>query len=182
MLEITIPAQEIWDPQANRFRECTKDVKLRLEHSLLSLAKWESKWNVPFVGNTELTPEQTIDYIRCMCVDKVDPSILDFLTTDNLKSIMEYIDLPMTATWFSGLESNKNTVRNEVITAEIIYYWMVASNIPFSCEKWHLNRLITLVKVCSIKNAPKEEMSQKEILNQYKSENARRKAMLKTRG
>lgn len=154
MLTIHIPAYEAFDNRTNRFYEI-KGATLRLEHSLISLARWEEKWEKPYLGNDERTMEQCLDYVRCMTLTpNVDPAVYQGLTNENLKEIDDYIKAPMTATWFN--EQDNKRFSREVITAEIIYYWMVALNIPFECEKWHLNKLLTLIRVCNIKNDPKK--------------------------
>ena len=160
MLHITIPATELWDDKNQEFIQ-VKEQKLQLEHSLVSLSKWESKWCKPFLSSTEKTYEETLDYVRCMTITQnVDPKIYSYLSTDNINDINNYIDAPMTATWFS--EDKTKRSNREVITAEMIYYWMIALNIPFECQKWHLNKLLTLIRVCNIKNTPKKNMSKKE--------------------
>lgn len=176
MIQITIPQGEMFDEVNKTFIE-TKEKTLALEHSLISLSKWEAKWHKPFLGS-EKTREETIDYIKCMTMTpNVDPMVYNFITDKNLKEIADYINDSMTATWFSE-DNNKPKKNNEVITNELIYYWMVTLQIPFECEKWHLNHLLTLIKVCSAKNAPPKKMSRKEILARNKELNeARRKAL-----
>lgn len=180
MLEITIPKGELWDESKQEFIQ-TKEQTLRLEHSLVSLSKWESKWKKAFLGKDEKTFEETIDYIKCMTVTQnVDPNVYMFLTNDNIKKINEYIDDPMTATTFSN---NKQQGGNrEILTSELIYYYMIALNIPFECQRWHLNRLITLIRVCSIKNQPSKKMSKGEIMKLNTSLNAERRKQLNTKG
>ena len=180
MLSLTIPARELYDERTNTFIY-EEEQTLELEHSLLSLSKWESKWCKPFLGKDKLTYEQTIDYVRCMTLNEVtDPRIYDRLTNGNIKSIEEYIEAPMTATWFSDEKKGKNS--NQQITNELIYYWMVALQIPFECEKWHLNRLFTLIKVCNAENKPKKKMSQKELLSRNAALNAARRKQLNSKG
>lgn len=180
MLSLTIPARELYDERTNTFIY-EEEQTLELEHSLLSLSKWESKWCKPFLGKDKLTYEQTIDYVRCMTLNEVtDPRIYDRLTNGNIKSIEEYIEAPMTATWFSDEKKGKNS--SQQITNELIYYWMVALQIPFECEKWHLNRLFTLIKVCNAENKPKKKMSQKELLSRNAALNAARRKQLNSKG
>ena len=178
MLQITIPPGEMWDEMRNEFVS-TKGQTLTLEHSLVSLSKWESKWHKPFLSKEPKTQIETIDYIKCMTLTQnVDPNIYQFITRDNINEINSYIDNPMTATTFSDRE-NKKPNRN-IITAEIIYYWMIALNVPMECQKWHLNRLLTLIKVCDIKNQPDKKMSRNEVLSRNKALNAaRRKQRMK---
>lgn len=180
MLQITIPAVEFWDEKREEFVN-TKEYTLCLEHSLVSLSKWESKWCKPFLSNKDITREETIDYIRCMTITQNVPAdAYERISDQMIQDISAYIDAPMTATWFSG--DKKGTPSSEAITSELIYYWMIAMNIPFDCQKWHLNRLLTLVKVCNIKNSPSEKMSMKQTMSHNKSLNALRKKQLKTRG
>lgn len=180
MLRITIPAVEQWDEAKQEFIY-TKEQTLSLEHSLVSLSKWESKWCKPFLTKQEKTFEETLDYIKCMTITQnVDPEVYNYLTNENIKAINEYIESPMTATYFSD-EQNSKTSREQV-TAELIYYWMIAFNIPFECQKWHLNRLLTLIKVCSIKNQPPKKRSRKEIMSRNAALNAARRKQLNTKG
>lgn len=180
MLQITVPASESWNELTEEFVYGPEKV-LQLEHSLVSLSKWESKWHKPFLSKTiQKTPEEIKDYVRCMTkTQHVDPSVYDRLTPEHYRQINAYIDEPMTATWF-GKERGRPS--REQTTAELIYYWMTAFNIPFECEKWHLNRLLTLIKVCSIKQQPDKKMSKREILAQNAAINAARRAKMKTRG
>lgn len=180
MLQITIPGTELWDEKLEQF-VYTKDETLQLEHSLISLSKWESKWCKVFLSKEEKTTEETIDYIKCMTITpRVDPSVYDRLTQDNIKQIQEYIAAPMTATYFSKEAGGK--VNREQVTSELIYYWMIAMQIPFECEKWHLNRLLTLIRVCNIKNQPPKKMSKKDIMSRNAALNAARKKQLNTTG
>lgn len=180
MLKITIPKQELFDESKMEFIT-TRETTLQLEHSLVSLSKWESKWCKPFLSKEEKTFEETLDYIRCMTITQnVQPTTYTLLTSQHLIDINKYIESPMTATVFAD-EKNKTTNR-EVITAEIIYYWMISLNIPFECQKWHLNRLLTLINVCSIKNQPQKKMSRKEILERNRALNLARREAIKNRG
>ena len=179
MLQITIPARELFDESKQEFINF-KEQTLQLEHSLVSLSKWESKWCKPFLSNVEKTEEEVLDYIKFMTLTQnVDPEVYDHLTQENVNQINEYINAPMTATTFAD---NKQGKGREIITAELIYYWMVALNIPFECQKWHLNRLITLVRVCNIKNEPPKKMSKRDIMSRNASLNAARRKQLNTRG
>ena len=182
MLEITIPSTEYFDDRNNCFIQ-TREQKLRLEHSLVSLSKWESKWHKPFLNiNAEKrTWEETVDYVRCMTITQnVDPDNYYALTDDNIKEIEKYISDPMTATWFN----NKNNARpsRQVVTSEIIYYWMIKQDIPFQCEKWHLNRLMALVRVCNEMDSGGKKMSKKDIYRQNRALNSARKKKYNTRG
>lgn len=180
MLEITIPAVELWDETNQRFIT-TITQTLQLEHSLVSLSKWEAKWNKPFLTEKKKTIDETIDYIRCMTLTRnVNPIVYNGLTQENIDQITKYINAPMTATTFSYIE-NRRTDR-EQITAELIYYWMIALNIPFECQKWHLNRLLTLIKVCNIKNQPPKKMSTRAVMSRNSSLNAARRKQFNTKG
>lgn len=180
MLEITIPAVELWDETNQQFIT-TITQTLQLEHSLVSLSKWEAKWNKPFLTEKKKTIDETIDYIRCMTLTRnVNPIVYNGLTQENIGQITKYINAPMTATTFSYIE-NRRTDR-EQITAELIYYWMIALNIPFECQKWHLNRLLTLIKVCNIKNQPPKKMSTRAVMSRNSSLNAARRKQFNTKG
>lgn len=179
MLNITIPEVEYWDELRSIF-VTTKSQKLQLEHSLVSISKWESTHNKPFLSNDEKTNEETVDYIRCMVITQnVNPDVYDNLPETVYKQITEYINAPMTATWFSKQPSQKS---RDVITSEVIYYWMITQNIPMECQKWHLNRLLTLIRVCNIKNQPAKKMGRKEMLSRRKALNESRRARLNTKG
>ena len=183
MLEIIIPAMqmELFDEKTNRFvKLSTKDTTLRLEHSLVSLAKWESKWRKPFLSKKEKTFDETIDYIKCMTLTQnVNDDVYKALTMKNIEDINNYIESPMTATTFPQEQTKRN---GEQITAELIYYWMIAMNIPMECQKWHLNRLLTLIKVCSVKNQPPKKMSKREIMNRNAALNQARRQQMNSKG
>lgn len=180
MLRITIPSMELWDENKEEFIN-TKEQTLQLEHSLVSLSKWESKWHKPFLSKDVKTEEETLDYIRCMTITQnVDPSVYAFIPIDVRKEIQEYIDAPMTATRIKDEQSSKGSSRQ--ITSELIYHWMIAQNIPFECETWHLNRLLTLIKVCNIESQPSKKMNMKERMRQNAALNAARRKRLNTKG
>lgn len=181
MLSIEVPAGELWDEKNEVFVDFPGQ-KLQLEHSLVSLQKWESKWHRPFLSKEPKTNEQTIDYIRCMTLTQNPrPETYRFLTASNLEKINKYIDDPMTATTFAD-NDGKSKGKSEVVTAELIYYWMIANNIPFECKKWHLNSLLTLIRVCSIKNAPDKKMKKRDIMRQNAALNAVRRRRYNTKG
>lgn len=181
MLSITIPAAELWDESKQEF-VYTKERTLQLEHSLVSLAKWESKWCKPFLTKEHKTAEEILDYIKCMTITQnVDPIIYQCLTAENIKQIDEYINAPMTATTFSRT-TQKGRINNEQVTNELIYWWMIANNIPSKYEKWHLNRLLTLIKVCNVKNQPAKKMRSSDILAENARINAERLKRLGTKG
>lgn len=168
MLRLEIPAREVFD-EANEVFITIEPQTLELEHSLVSLSKWESKWCKPFISKEPKTQEETIDYIKCMTLTpNVDPLIYMFLTNDHIEQVNKYMEAPMTATTFNNINgTGKGKVSNEYITNELIYYWMTALTIPFDpCETWHLNRLLTLVQVCNLKNQPPKKMSRRAVMNQ----------------
>ena len=179
MLTITIPAIEEYDEVKNEFRT-SKETVLQLEHSLVSLSKWESKWCKPFLSKDTKTLEESIDYIRCMTITKnVDPDVYRLINSNHLHQVNTYIERKMTATTFA---KDDKTINRDIITAEIIYYWMIALTIPFECEKWHLDRLLTLINVCNIKNKPPKKMSKKELMSKNASLNAARRQSMNTTG
>ena len=180
MLTIKIPDTEYYNEETSQFVS-VKERTIDLEHSLVSLSKWESKWCKPFLGKDQKTNEEIRDYIRCMVIDRnVSDNILYALNKEQEKQIVDYIDAKMTATTISDVaEASKS---REIITSEIIYYWMISLNIPFECQKWHLNRLLTLIRVCSIKNAPPKKMGRNSVLSRNRQLNAARKQQLNTRG
>lgn len=180
MLKLTIPAVELYDEINNEF-VFTKEQVLQLEHSLVSVSKWESRWCKPFLTKGHKTVKESIDYIRCMTITQnIDPAVYDNITSSLIQEVADYIEAPMTATTFSKEE--KKSGGREIITSELIYYWMIALDIPFECEKWHLNRLLTLINICRIKNAPSKKMSNRELLARNRSLNAARRKALNTTG
>lgn len=184
MLQITVPAQEFYDEEKDQFIS-TKETVLTLEHSLVSLSKWESKWCKAFLGSDSRTNEETIDYIRCMTITpNVDPNVYYCLTQENVKEVVNYIQDPHTASniydYEPGGKEGKGKMK-DIITSELIYYWMVALQIPFECQKWHLNRLITLVKICNVKNNPKK-MKRNDILSRNAAINEARKKAWHSKG
>ena len=181
MLEITIPGEEIWDERREEFIQ-TKGAVLRLEHSLLSLSKWESKWHKAWLDPAKpKTRDEMLDYIRCMTVTQgVEPEVYRHLTRENLAAIQTYMNDPMTATTFRERKGGKRRARYQ--TAETIYAAMCEYGIPFSCEKWHLNRLLTLIRTCGEENMPQEKMGKQEQMARQRELNAMRKARLHTKG
>ena len=180
MLNIDVKGVEFFDESTQRFIY-TKDAHLSLEHSLISLSKWESKWHKPFLSTENKTEEEVLDYIRCMTITQnVDPKVYLALSNENLFKIKAYMDDTMTATWFNDKNNPKH--RQKTVTAELIYCWMISLGIPFKCETWHLNRLLTLIRVCNIENSPKEKMKVGDIYKQNAALNQARKEMLKTSG
>ena len=183
MLQLEISGGEFFNETTQEFIT-TKPQKLLLEHSLLSLSKWEAKWKKPFFSKEKKTPEEYIDYIRCMTINnsKIDPLIYDSLSAEDFKRIMAYIEDPHTATTIRDMP-NKKRSRQRVVTSELIYYWMCASGIPFECERWHLNRLMTLIRISSIENNPDaKKMSKRAIYEQNRELNEARRAKYNTSG
>lgn len=179
MLDIIIPENELYDEKNGEFIYI-KEQKICLEHSLISLSKWESKYEKPFLSSDKSAAE-ILDYIRFMTLTQnVKPEVYLTLSKANLDAIEKYINAPMSATTVPP--SNKRNPVKETITAELIYYWMIALNIPFECQKWHLNRLLKLVEVCSYKNEPPKKMTRNEILQRNRQLNAARRAKYHTKG
>lgn len=180
MLHITIPSGEIFNEDDNTFIQI-KETKLALKHSLVSLYKWESKWHKPFLNKEPKTNEETIDYIKCMTITQnVDPNVYLNLTTENLAQINSYIENPMTATTFP--DDKKKNGKQRIVTAELIYYWMISLQIPIEWEKRHLNQLLTLIRVFNIENAPAEKKSKADILRSNRELNAARRKKLNSKG
>jgi hypothetical protein len=179
MLKVTIPATELYDEVSNEFIAC-EECTLQLEHSLVSLSKWESRWNKPFLSKEKKTIEQSLDYVKCMTLtEDVDDNVYNFIPDKVMNKISNYIEAEMTATKISD---NNQSTKRETITAELIYYWMIALNIPIVWEERHLNRLLTLINVCNIKNSPPKKMSRNEIASRNAALNAARKKQLNTKG
>lgn len=180
MLQITVPATECWDDKKQEFIS-TKEQTLQLEHSLVSLSKWESKWCKPFLHTDNKTDEEVLDYIKCMTITQnVNPEVYDCLTKENIKEITDYINAPMTATTFNNIQKGRSN--NRRTTSELLYYYMIAYNIPVEFQKWHLNRLSTLIRVCEIENQPKKKMSQREVMSRNAALNAARRKQYNTKG
>lgn len=181
MLEITVPENEFYHPGQNRFITVPSCV-LSLEHSLISIAKWESKWHIPYLNNsTKRTVAQELDYIRCMVIGTVkNDLIFSALSPENMQQIRDYIDDPMTATTFSKTQQPSKS--RQIVTAEVLYARMFTNNIPMECQKWHLNRLLTLIRVCDTMSSPPTKMSKKQTAARYAEQNALRRARHNTKG
>ena len=179
MLTISLPELEYFDEETQEFIKF-EAVELQFEHSLVSLSKWESKHEKPFLDRRDKTEEEIFDYIKCMISSGgVPEKLFDRLSEQNLSDISAYIDAKMTATWFSDRSVSPS---REVITSELIYYWMFAQNIPKDCENWHLNRLLTLIRVCNLKSQPPKKMSRAEVAARNRELNAKRRAQFGTSG
>lgn len=181
MLTITVPGpDEVFDEGTKEFTT-QGDVVLELEHSLVSLSKWESKFEKPFLDRGDKTSEEVLGYIKAMVLTPdVPEEVFHRLSEENIKSINAYIDAKMTATWFNEPPGPKTN--REIITSELVYYWMTVFHIPFECETWHLNRLFTLIKICNLKQEKPKKMSRSQIAARNRELNARRKAELGTTG
>lgn len=179
MLTITIPAIELYDDAKQEF-VTSKAYTLQLEHSLVAISKWESKWCVPFLSKNDKTFAESVDYIRCMTITQnVDPTIYEILPNHVVIEVSDYINATMTATTVNSITKNHG---KEIITSEVLYYYMVALNIPFECQKWHLNRLLMLISICNIKSSPQQKMGKKETINRNKELNAARRNMTNSKG
>lgn len=180
MLKIIVPATEYFDEINEEFIN-KKEQTLQLEHSLVSLSKWESKWNKAFLGKQEKTDEEILDYVRCMTLTQnVDPEVYSRLSAENYAAINAYIEAPMTATCF--FDEKKGQRSKETVTSELIYYWMISYNIPVEFQKWHLNRLLTLIRVCNVKNTPPKKRSQREIMKRQAAINAANRKRFNSKG
>lgn len=178
MIEIFVKGGEFFNSETNEIFN-VKDTTLVLEHSLISLSLWESKWKKPFLSRENKTLEETIDYIRCMTLNKnVNPITYQLLNNSAIEKVQKYIEDPMTATTFK----EEKKYNREIITSEIIYYWMFSLQIPIECQKWHLNKLLAQIKVCSLKNAPQKKMKNQDLMNRNRSLNAARRAAANSKG
>lgn len=179
MLRITIPKTDLWDEQNQEFLYI-KEQTLQLEHSLVSISKWEAKWHKPFLSKNPKTDAEVLDYIKCMTITQnVDPKTYLGLTSSEIDKVNAYIENPMTATTISDRQTKS---RGEIVTSELIYHWMIALGIPFECQKWHLNRLLTLIRVCEIKSRKPRKRSQQEIIRDNIARNAANRKKFNTRG
>lgn len=180
MLKITIPDTELYDEENEEFIQ-VKEQTLSLEHSLVSLSKWESKWHKSFIHTEGKTDEEILDYIKFMTLTQnVKPEVYKCFTKKNITEIIDYIDDPMTAVKFSKDKTGKKN--NEIVTNELIYCWMIELSIPFECQKWHLNRLIALIRVCQDRRTPPKKMSKSETIKHYAALNEARRRKLKSKG
>lgn len=182
MLTITIHGKEFYDEETEMFIT-VDDITLYLEHSLISVSKWESKFEKAFLGREEKSTEEIMYYVEAMILNKNYPEdILHKLTAEHINIINNYIDSKQSATTFNKVNEKKGPI--ETITSELIYYWMIAFNIPFECETWHLNRLFALIRICNIKNnnGKGKKMSRNELAERNRTLNEQRRAQLGTSG
>lgn len=184
MLELYVPRSEWFNNDTQTFELQSPEFTLILEHSLVSLSKWESKWKKPFLEDQEnRTPEEFIDYIRCMTINRgIDPRYYYNLTTSMIARIRNYIDDPMTATKIRRSANAGRRGGKRIITSEIIYSWMVQYGIPFECQKWHLNRLMMLIEVCALSGDSPKKMSKGEIMKENAALNKMRRAKMRSKG
>lgn len=182
MLVITVNGEELYDERIQEFVS-TEDVVLRLEHSLVSLSKWESKFCKPFLGPEKKSREEVLEYIKAMVVgEDIPDEVFSRLGHKNIEKINEYISAENSATTFVETPQQKARGRSEIITAELIYFWMISYTVPMECENWHLNRLFALLKVCNIKNSKEKPMSAHEVAKRNRDINAQRREKLGTSG
>jgi hypothetical protein len=180
MLTITVPETELYDEKSSEFISLPS-VTLELEHSLVALSKWESKYEKPFFAKDDKSSEEIHGYFEAMCVGPIPPrDIWHRLSPENSTAINEYLGAKMTATWFTEVGVPPKT--SETVTSELIYYWMTALNIPFTCETWHLNRLFTLIRIANMKTAKPKKMSRAEVAQRNRELNAQRRKQLGTTG
>lgn len=184
MLKIIVPAREWYDEDKCEFILQSKSCELMLEHSLLSLSKWEAKWKKSFLDeHTKKSDAEFLDYIRCMTINQgVDAMTYYNLSSENINQIHEYIKDPMTATTIRRHDKSKRPTAKKIVTSELIYAWMIRYGIPFECQKWHLNRLMMLIEVCAIETDGGKKMSQADIMKENAALNEMRKAKRKTKG
>lgn len=180
MFKLIVLGEEVFDDLTQEFGT-QGDTVLELEHSLVSISKWESFWEKPFLGPQSKTREETLSYLTFMVVGEEPSSeTMARITDANVVEINEHIGAKMTATWFS--DTGPKAPSREVITAELIYYWMISLNIPMECQHWHLSRLLTLIRVINEKNSPPKKMSRMDMISRNKALNEARRKQLGTRG
>ena len=183
MLTINVPAFEAWDEENECFVKSNKETKLVLEHSLVSISKWEQHWKRAYLSEKPMSSVEILDYIKCMTISQnVNDAVYAGLTSENIIDIKNYIEDPMSATVFTSGMTAQQSAKKEVITSEVIYYMMTANNIPVEFQKWHLNRLLTLLKVCAVKNTPPKKLSKSELTRNYSAINKANRAKFHSRG
>lgn len=183
-LRIVIPKRDdVWDEAKNKFVS-VKETSLVLEHSLVSISKWEAKWKRPFLHDGPKNTEEVLDYIKCMTLTQnVDPNVYLFLTNENIKQITAYLEDPMTATTVTNHRNPNSRQNKEILTSELIYYYMAANSLPIEFQKWHINRLLMLLTICGIKNSPdNQKMNKRETASYYAALNKARRAKKHSKG
>lgn len=181
MLRLIIEGDEFYNEKTEEFEIVDDDTIIDLEHSLMSVSKWESKYQKPFLISKEKSPEEILGYLKCMIITpNADFDVLYKCSQKNIDQIQEYIDSAQSATTFGSMPERRGS--GEIITSELIYFWMVSFNIPFECQYWHLNRLFSLIRICNIKNSKPQKMSRRELAQRHAELNARRRAELGTSG
>jgi hypothetical protein len=180
MLRFVIEKTENFNEETQEFLDPLPEVVVELEHSLLSLSKWESKYQKPFLSAGEKTATETFDYLKMMVLPPTDPEVLRRCNQRQINEVQTYIESSQSATIFGEMPERRG--KGEVITSELIYYWMVAFNVPFDCETWHLNRLFSLIRICNLKNSKPKKMSRNELARRNAELNEKRKQQLGTRG
>lgn len=181
MLRLIVPGKEMYDEEKQEFTTTVGEFVLELEHSLVSLSKWESIYEKPFLGVEEKTNVEVLGYIRAMILTpNVPEEVFSRLSKENIEAVNTYLNAKMTATWFS--EAPGAPKSRDVITSELIYYWLTVFSIPFEVETWHLNRLFTLIRICNIKQSKPQKMSRAEAAARQRELNAQRKAQLGSKG
>lgn len=182
MLEIIVPEREFFDEVRQEFLS-TPECVLQLEHSLISVSKWESIWRKPFLTDEDKTREESLSYIRCMTTTRgVPPNVYYALTEENQREVSEYIGAQQTATWFTEKKADGRPPTQTVVTSELIYYWMITYNIPSDYQKWPLSRLLTLIRICEVKARPPQKMNKADVRAQMRALNEQRRAQYQTRG
>lgn len=182
MLILDIPSKDIWDEKTETFI-MVPDIHIEMEHSLKSIFDWEAIWRTPFL-HTKLTHEQLKSYLKCMVVNNAPDNFVDFLAAEDYSKIEKYISTPQTATWFSDPATTKakGKGKNSIITAELVYYWMSALQIPFECDRWFIDRLFVLIRIAGEENQPPKKMSKKDMLKQRDAINMARRAKYNSQG
>lgn len=183
MLQIEVEGSQLWDEESEQF-VCTDPTTLHLEHSLVAISKWESIYKRPYLVPQTFSKKETVDYIKCMCLDNdISDDVFYAVYGDSslMKQIDDYMNSSPTATTINDINDKKKR-NTEKITSELVYYWMVANEIPFTCETWHIDRLLTLIRICGVKNQPPKKQSMKDVYARNKALNAARRAKHNSKG
>lgn len=177
MLEIYVEGETFWNEELQEFYDMAPKT-FHFEYSLAAISKWEMKWHIPYLTEDTKTQEQVRDFIRCMCLDEEPPDELHLaiLSTRYAEEFNAYTKDPMTATTIKSVDKFPSHSRNNIQTNELIYHLMTVNNIPFECDKWHFNRLMTLIRVCNEQNGEKKPMTKRETLEYQAALNKARRA------